>query len=229
MSEDIPQAARLLLIGATGLIGSQIVEQALLAGNPDFQTLSRRPILAMADDRYLVAEPDTWPRKIVEMQPDVLICALGTTWKSAGKQEAAFRSVDQDLVIECARAALGAGAQRMIVVTSVGANAGSSSFYLRVKGEVEQSLASLGFARLDILRPGLLRGDRAGPLRFGEKLAMIASPLTDLAMIGPLRRYCSIAAQDVARAALRLSAQHLPGRFVYDHDGLRASSRQFDD
>ena len=88
---------------------------------------------------------------------DVLACALGTTWKKAGKSETDFRAVDQHLVLACARAAKDAGMRQMIAVSSVGADAMAKNFYLKVKGETEQGLGRIGLQRLDILRPGLLR------------------------------------------------------------------------
>ena len=87
-----------------------------------------------------------------------------------------------------------------IVVSSVGADSRSSAFYLKVKGEMEEALRSLGFDRLDIVRPGLLRGDRGPERRFGERVGILISPLVNLVLRGRLDRYAAIDADTVAMA-----------------------------
>jgi len=156
----------------------------------------------------------------------VLVCALGTTWKQAGRDKAAFRAVDQELVLACARAAKAAGARQMIVVSSVGADPRSNNFYLAVKGEVEAQLARLGFSRLDVVRPGLLRGPREGERRIGERAAILASPVVDLLLHGQYRKYRSIKAERVAQAIIGLTQKKMPGRFVLDHDAIQRVARR---
>jgi uncharacterized protein YbjT (DUF2867 family) len=128
-------------------------------------------------------------------------CCLGTTIKKAGSQEA-FRAVDHDAVLAFARAAKRAGVRRFLVVTALGADARSSVFYNRVKGEAEQALQALGFESLVILRPSLLLGDRAES-RPGERAAIVASRV-----LGPLLRPFGsrpIEARTVARAMTALA------------------------
>ncbi|MDP3618212.1 MAG: nucleoside-diphosphate sugar epimerase [Ramlibacter sp.] len=127
--------------------------------------------------------------------------ALGTTIKDAGSQQA-FRAIDFDAVLAVAKAARLAGAKRLGVVSAMGADPNSRVFYNRVKGEIEQALATLGFDTLVIARPSILAGDRAAlgqPVRSGEKLAMKISRL--LAPVIP-DNYKSIEAAKVARALL---------------------------
>jgi len=173
----------------------------------------------------LVADPAGWGDAIAAANADVLVCALGTTWKKAGKDEAAFRAVDQELVLACGRAAKAAGIRQMIAVSSVGADPLAKNFYLRVKGETEQALGKLGLSRLDVLRPGLLRGPRE-ELRPAEKLGMIASPLLDLLLHGKYRKYRSIRAQTVAEAIVGLTREAMAGRFVFEHDAILRAARK---
>ena len=161
------------------------------------------------------------------MQPDCLISALGTTWKRAGRDEDTFRDVDQHLVINTAKAAREAGVERMVTVSSVGANPSTKNFYLRVKGEVERELTQLKFRRLDILQPGLLKGRRVDDLRFGEGLAKIASPVIDPFLGGGMRKYRSIAGKTVANAALGLATRKAAGRFTHDHDAILRAARDW--
>ncbi len=207
----------ILLVGATGMVG-QAVQAA--AGAVPLHLLTRRAIATRAPHHdESVADTAAWPDVIAALRPAVVINCLGTTIRQAGSQ-AAFRAVDHDLVLAVAQSARSAGARQMISISSVGAKARSGNFYLRTKGEVERALTALGFERLDIVRPGLLTGDRQGPVRRGEALAMLAAPLTDLLLHGPLRRYRSISADNVAAAALALSRQRGVGVHIHEHDAI---------
>ncbi len=211
----------IMLLGATGLVGGLVAtgsQQPLIM-------LSRRAIAARGTHVVREAVPEQWPAIISDLRPPILINCLGTTIRAAGSK-AAFRAIDLDLVLAAAQAAKAAGASHMITISSVGASASSSNFYLNTKGEVEAALRALSFDRLDILRPGLLTGDRSGPTRPGERIAMLAAPLTDLLFHGPLRRYRSIRADVVARAILTLAAGDGVGPHVYEHDTIAMLARR---
>ncbi len=218
---------RIALVGATGLIGMSLIQLAVGRSDVRMIGIARREAQLPPGARMemLVAPPEGWPDAIAAANADVLVCALGTTWAKAGKDEAAFRSVDQDLVLSCAKAAKELGLRQMIAISSVGADPASNNFYLKVKGEVEQQLGRVRIPRLDILRPGLLRGPRE-ELRVAEKLGMVASPLLDLFLHGAYSKYRSIRADVVARAIVGLTREKMAGRFVFEHDAiLRAASR----
>ena len=219
---------RIALVGATGLIGSRLIQYGV--GRSDFRIvgIARREASLPKGARMelLVADPANWGDAIAAASADVLVCALGTTWRAAGKDEAAFRAVDQHLVLDCAKAAKAAGIRQMIVISSVGADAMSKNFYLRVKGETEQALGKIGIPRLDILRPGLLRGPRGGDRRIGEHTAMLVSPFSDLLLHGEFRKYRSIKADTVAQAIIGLSREKAAGRFVFEHDAIQRAARR---
>jgi len=219
------EARRVVLVGSTGLVGRTLVARATDRRDIHLIAIARRPMPLPLGGKMtlLVEEPSAWPEAIVAEKPEAIVIALGTTRRAAGSEEA-FRAVDQHLVLACAQAAKVAGARQCIAVSSVGANARSRNFYLRVKGEVEDALAELGFGRLDILRPGLLRGERA-ERRPAERLAMAASPLLDRFLHGPARRYRSIPIETVAAAILGLLGETAPGRFVHEHDAIRRAAR----
>lgn len=147
--------------------------------------------------------------------------ALGTTMRAAGS-EAGFRAVDLDSVTAFAAAARRAGARHMVTVSSVGADARSPNFYLRTKGEMERALEALGFDRLDILRPGLLRGKRGGDRRLGERVGIALSPVANLVLRGRLDRYAAIDADVVASAVAGALQQSEPGVFRHENRGIRA-------
>lgn len=214
-------AVRICLVGATGLVGSALIAEAI--GREDVRVIGvgrREAVLPRgARMEMLVGEPIDWPQLIRAARANVLVCALGTTIKAAGSPEQ-FRAIDHDLVRFAAEAAREAGIEHMILVSSVGAGRGSKTFYLHVKGETEEALGKLGFRRLDILRPGLLRG-RRGERRPLERAMQIAAPLADFALQGRLSRFRSIRARDVARAILSLAREKAAGRFVHEHDAMK--------
>lgn len=217
-----PPRTRICLVGATGLVGSSLIAESVGRDDVRLIGISRREATLPPGARMemLIGEPIDWPRLIAAAHADVLVCALGTTMRQAGSPEL-FRAVDHDLVRFCAEAAREAGIERMILVSSIGADPGSRSFYLSVKGETEAALARLGFARLDLLRPGLLRGRRR-KVRPLEALAQLFAPLADrLVLHGGLRRFRSIRARTLARAILTLARERTPGRFVHEQDQLR--------
>ena len=227
MSETSSASGRIVLVGASGLIGSAVIAQTVGRSDVRLTALARREFALPPGVRMelLVAPSSEWPGLIAGAQADALVVALGTTWRAAGRDEAAFRAVDEKLVLDCASAAKAAGVPRCIAVSSVGADPASRNFYLRVKGEVEAALAALEFDRLDILRPGLLRGPRGGAPRPAERLAMLASPLTDVLLHGGLRRYRSVTSKIVSLAILGLAAEVPKGRFIHEHDAIVRASR----
>lgn len=210
------EARRVLLVGATGMVGAQV---AVLLPAASLTIVARRKVDAPLGAAVHVAPTDGWSEVIGAAHADVFVNCLGTTIKQAGSQ-AAFRAVDHDLVLAAAGAARAAGARHCISVSSVGASAKAANFYLRTKGAVEAGLGALGFDRLDILRPGLLTGERTGPARPGEALAMLAAPLTDLLLHGALRRYRSISADKVAAAIKALAAAGGTGTHIHEHDAI---------
>jgi uncharacterized protein YbjT (DUF2867 family) len=144
------------------------------------------------------------------MHVDDCVIALGTTIRVAGSKEA-FRAIDFDAVLAVARAAQMQGATRLGVVSAMGADAHSSIFYNRVKGEMEDALMALGFKSLVIARPAMLAGNRAAldqPSRSGEQIALAFTKVL-LPLIPS--NYRSIAAKDVAVAVLHALRQQNAG------------------
>jgi uncharacterized protein YbjT (DUF2867 family) len=218
---------RVCLVGATGLVGTTLMKEAVDRADIRIVGIARRefPLPPGARMEMLVAEPSGWPSAIADSKARVLVCALGTTWRKSGQDEAAFRAVDHDLVLSVGCAAREAGINHMIVVSSVGADPASKNRYLRVKGEMEQGLAKLGFKRLDIMRPGLIRGRRA-ERRHAERLGMWLSPLADMLLHGSYSKYRSILACSLAKAITALTKEKAGGRFVHEHDAMLRAIRR---
>ena len=161
-----------LLLGATGLVGSQCLN--LFLANDHFSkvsTLTRQPLATNpVDPQYVnhVIDFDNPESYYGKVTADIVVCALGTTIKRAGSRET-FRKVDFQYALELSKAALENGAGHLLLVSAKGAAADSRFFYNRVKGELEDALAKLGYARLSIFRPSLLKGDRR-EFRAGEEV-----------------------------------------------------------
>lgn len=198
-----------LLAGATGLVGQQILAQLLddktvdavhCVGRRKFAVKHRKLIDHVVDFGALPTLPAA----------DECFIALGTTIKIAGSQ-AAFRAIDLDAVAAVAEAALASGATKLGVVSAMGANAKSAAFYSRTKGEMELALAYMGFKTLVIARPSLLDGDRASlhqPGRVSEGLGLLLA--RGLRPLLPIN-YRAILAKDVAHALIRAVHAGTPG------------------
>jgi uncharacterized protein YbjT (DUF2867 family) len=204
---------RALLLGSTGLIGKRAREHLAAGGRyTEVVCLVRKATGAPGEKVVDFATLDR-----VDPVDDVF-CAIGTTMKKAGSREA-FRAVDHDLPLKVAKLAVAAGAQRMVLVSSVGASAKAGSFYLRTKGELEDALAALGLRALHVLRPSLLLGDRAES-RPGESVGIAVARATGFLLMGGLRKYRAIDADVVARAMVAAAAGADDGVKVYEHDAI---------
>jgi len=203
----------LLLAGGTGLVGRSLLELAKSRQIP-ITTVGRR-ITGDVENELVVdfAAMPTLPSS------DIAICTLGTTMADAGSKSA-FKAVDFDAVMAFARAAKQSGVRHFLVVTAVGADIESRAFYSRIKGAVEIELTTVGFDRLDIVRPGLLLGKRQSR-RLIEQVLQGLSPAIALITRGPWARYASISAEQVAGALLALSHETSPGVFYHQSPELQ--------
>lgn len=192
---------KVLLAGATGLVGGLIL-QALLADRTvsAVHALSRRP-LNVHHPKLQVHIVDFSCLPVLP-QADEVYLALGTTIKVAGSQ-AAFRAVDLEANLAVAQAAFEAGARRVGLVSAAGANAKSSMFYNRVKGELEDALKAMDLTALVIAQPSLLLDYRDGlqqPTRLGERISIPIAKL--LAPILP-DTYRPVRARAVAQSLVK--------------------------
>ncbi|WP_308920850.1 NAD(P)H-binding protein [Janthinobacterium sp. J1-1] len=207
---------QLLLVGATGLVGRHVLRLALAdARVTTVVALARKPLpahpklIAPLIDFDALAPDASWWRA------DAVICALGTTMKVAGSQ-AAFSKVDFDYPLAVARLARAAGTPAYVLNSAAGANPASRFFYNRVKGELERALATLDFASLTQVRPGLIGGERES-VRTGE--AALAIVLGALAPVLP-RRWRINPAERIAQALLEAAVASAPGVHVVSSDHL---------
>jgi len=206
----------LLLVGASGLVGQSVLRQAL--DHPDVAKLvapTRRPLPPHPKLENPLVDFDALPADAAWWAVEGVICTLGTTIKKAGSQPA-FRKVDHDYPLAVAAQARRHGAVAYALTSSVGADAGSRTFYLRTKGETERALAALGFPSLTIVRPSFIGGERA------ERRTFEALGLRLFAAIAPLlpRRYRIVAAGDIARTLLEATLAARPGTHFIESEAI---------
>ena len=207
---------RLLLVGATGLVGRHVL--ALALADPRIGRVvapSRRPLAdhprlqaPLVDFERLPGQADWW-------RADAVICTLGTTLRAAGSR-AAFRRVDHDHPLAVARLARAHGTPTYVLTSAIGADAGSRLFYNRVKGELERDLAAVGFESLTFARPGVIGGQRE-EFRLGER--MLTATLDVMALVLP-RRWRPNPAPSIARELLEAAIQRPAGIHVVASDRM---------
>lgn len=206
----------LLILGATGLVGQQLLELALADPRIDRVTAPTRRAITVhpklinpiVDYRHLTGTDFG--------NVDAVVCALGTTLKAAGGK-AAFREVDFSFVLDAAWLAKRAGATRFVLNSSLGADPRSANFYLRTKGETEQALAAMGFAALTFVRPSLLDGGPRPEKRPGEALGLWLSKR--LGRLIPAR-YRAVSTRAVANAMLESALSGESGLQIVENDRL---------
>lgn len=212
-----PPSNSAVVIGATGLVGRECVRQ--LAARPEFARVAAVSRRALPDDlqsprvQTVLVDFDHLDASRDAFQVSHVFCAFGTTIKQAGSRER-FRRVDRDYPLRAAQLARAAGAQHFLLVSSVGASPASRTFYLRVKGELEQAIAALNFPSFTVVRPSLLLGDR-NEFRLGEEIAM------RLGWALP-RRYRAVHVRDVARTLVDAAVENRGGMRVIENPEIRA-------
>ncbi len=195
--------------GATGLIGSYIVEQLKSDGNCNpICALTRNRVSSNSQYDYQVDYEDRDSLRNALDGSEMAFCALGTTMKKAGSQDT-FRRVDFDFVINFAEAAREAGVKAIAVVSAMGASSRSSFFYNRVKGDMEAALIKMDFHRLIFARPSVLFGPRQEK-RFAEGVGIAVGRFLSPIMLGPMKNYRPVHAKFVARAMVEAAKEESP-------------------
>lgn len=209
------------LVGATGLVGGELL--SILSSIQEVsrvKAVTRRPLGKVpARTENIILDLDSLANHAEALKAPVFVCCLGTTIKQAGSQEA-FRKVDYQYVIEFAKLAEKSGAQKFLVVSAMGANAESSIFYNKVKGEMERDLKKLHIPQIEIFRPSLILGNRKEK-RTAEELFQKLNPVMNFILQGPLKKYRGIEASDIAKAMTIAILSFQPGFHVYESDQIQ--------
>ena len=207
-----------IVIGATGLVGKELVKQLLQEPNVNTVRLFVRRKSGFEHpkiEEHIIDfdKPSTWKHLVTG---DVLCSTLGTTLKQAGSKPAQYK-VDYTYQFLFAQAAAENGVPTFVLVSSAGANASSSIFYSKMKGELDEAVQKLSFTSCVILRPSILVGERENKRaaeEFANKIMKFISRFI-------FRKYRPIEGKIVARAMINTSIhQPRPGVLIAELDEI---------
>lgn len=210
-----------LIIGSTGLIGSHLLD--LLLESQEYEkviTFVKRDsgIQHPKLKQHIIDfdKPETYKELVVG---DDFFCTIGTTIKKAGSQDA-FRKVDFEYPKQFASLAQQNKVNQFLIITSLGADANSSNFYLKTKGEIQDFLKNCAFKSISILQPSLLLGNRT-EFRLGEKMGVYFMKLFSFLFIGNLKKYKAIQSEAVAKAMFIIAQKNYKGFQIIESDSIQ--------
>ncbi len=214
---------RAILVGASGLIGGLLLEKLLdNAAFSAVKVIARHP-LNLQDPKLetcLINFEDEAAFRQAVTPADVLFCCVGTTQKKVNSDKAAYRKVDFDIPARAAKFCAEQAIPQFLLVSSVGASAGSGNFYLALKGETETAVLRQSIPTVYIMRPSILLGNRK-EARPGEIMGKIIMRFFSLLLLGSTKKYKAIQAADVATAMLLASQKKLPGKFILEYTAMK--------
>lgn len=207
-----------LLIGATGLVGSHLLQQLIEDQRYTSITIFVRRNTGISHPRvkeHIIdfEEPLAWQHLV---KGDVIFLALGTTLNTAGSKQAQYR-VDHSYQYQFASVAALNGVRELVLVSSAGASLQSRFFYMRMKAELERDIEQLTFEKRVFIRPGALTGPRQEK-RIGERFGVAVLRVVNA--LGLFRRYRPIHAGTVARAMINATFTLDTGVKVYELDAV---------
>lgn len=210
-----------LIIGATGLVGKQCLYQLLEEKEYLKVVALVRKEMNIKHHKLeqIIVNFDELEKHENSIQADDIFCCLGTTIGVAKTQEN-FRKVDYDYPLKVAELALKNGAKQYMLVSAMGASKTSSIFYCRIKGELEESIAKLGYSSFHVFRPSMLMGDRK-EFRSGEIIAKYLMKVIGFLFIGPLAKYKAIEGIVVAKAMVRTALKKVDGIHFYQSNEIK--------
>jgi len=211
-----------LVVGATGLVGQHLVESLLHSKEYDQVKILSRRKLAFEHKKitYILLENfDLLINVKDQLIAQDVFCCLGTTIKTAGSKEK-FYQVDYEYPVKIAELALANQAKQYLLVSALGANAKSSIFYNKVKGEVEKAIKNSNYKTVHIFRPSILLGERSEK-RLGEKVGIALMQAFSPLMLGGLKKYKPIKAKDVATAMHNCALENTTGTLIHESDKIK--------
>ncbi len=208
------------MAGASGLVGQYALGSLLASGAyTQVTALVRKPLAIQHPNlKQIKVNYEQLDKVGAALKADDIFCCLGTTRRKAGNEQA-FSLVDYDYPMNLARLTLKKGAQQLMIISALGANAKSGLFYNRIKGELERDLMALSFRSVCAFRPSLLIGKRK-EFRLGEKIGIGLATFLRPILFGSLKRYRGIEARIVGRAMVKAAQQLQPGRRIFESEQI---------
>ncbi|WP_299675822.1 NAD(P)H-binding protein [uncultured Dokdonia sp.] len=216
-----------IILGATGLTGSLLT--ALLIKDPNYckiKLFTRRPT-TFSDPKIEEIKCDLLNLNVVktEFTGDIIFCCIGTT-KAKTPNRDLYYKIDYGIPIEAAQLAKENSIDTFLVISSVGTSDKSPFFYVRTKGEMERDLLKIGIPNTYIMKPAFING-RPDEDRKGEKLLKLLMKVTDFFMIGPLKKYKSAQASQIAKAMAHLGTNYHKEANIGNHQ-IKTLSHQYE-
>lgn len=215
-----------MVVGATGLVGTELLK--VLLESDYYRTVVSLSRKAPDIDHPNLVKLILDFERVDEMEELIsatdIYCCLGTTMKLAGSKEN-FYKVDYTYPVEVAKIAHKNETENFFLITAMGSKKGSTVYYNRVKGEVEEAIKALGFPGTHIFRPSLLLGDRR-ETRNGEQLAQKLGKALPFLFAGPLAKYRPIEAKDVAKGMFSLAKKGVRGINIVESEEIKKLAKQ---
>lgn len=210
-----------ILFGASGFIGSYLLADLLASSNYAQVTVVVRRELPVSHPKLkmLTGDYSTLRQLEPELAADDIFIALGTTRNNTPDQRK-YYEVDHDYPVLAAKLAKEHGAKSVFIVSSVGADAGSSTFYIRTKGETERDILALNMERTAIFRPSMLMGERKEK-RVLEKIFIAVFSVLNPLLVGGLKKFRGIQGAEVARAMVLAAGVQTEKAKVYQWDEMQ--------
>lgn len=215
-----------VIAGSSGLVGTELLHQ--LCANKAFSSvilLVRRPSgFIHTKVKEVIVDFDYIENYTEHIKGDVFFSCLGSTRKKTPDKRRYYQ-IDHNYPLHLAHLASANGMKQFHIISAVGANPKSSNFYIKMKGEIEKDIARISFESVHIYRPSFLAGNREEN-RLGEKLGLAVFTLINPILLGPLKKYRSIHAADIAKAMILQSLKELKGVQYYESDEIQRIADQ---
>jgi uncharacterized protein YbjT (DUF2867 family) len=210
-----------VIAGASGLIGSYLLEILLKASEYDEVVILVRKATGIKDKKLkeIILDFDKLEDYKNDINGHAVFCCLGTT-NNKTPDRALYKKIDHDYPVTLAKLAQANGVEQYHLVSSIGADINSSTFYTKVKGETEEDIKTVGLKTLHIYQPSFLKGDRK-EFRLMEKILIGLSYIIDPLLTGNLKKYRSIPAKTVAKAMYNESLNKNEGVFTHPSDNIK--------
>jgi uncharacterized protein YbjT (DUF2867 family) len=215
---------KVLIIGATGLVGGHIIQQLLQSDEYSEVIILARKKIDHDHPKLKQIVFDFENIESTKIIADDLYCAMGTTLSKAGSKDAQYH-IDLEIPFNIAKIAQSNGIKGFYLVSSLGADATSGNFYLKTKGELEQKIKALNFETFVSFRPSMLLGDRQES-RLGESIGKVLVKIIEPILFGNLKKYAGIEASTVAKAMLNIANSGKKGTLFIESDTIKSLAKE---
>ena len=194
-----------IVLGATGLTGGLLLEKLIEDTSYEKIKLFSRSSVHKSStkiEEYLIDlfKLETYKELFTG---DVLFCCIGTT-ASKTKDKEVYKAIDYGIPVSAAKLATKNNIKTFVVVSSMGANASSSLFYNKTKGEMECDVLKQNIKNTYILRPSIIGGNRY-ELRVVERIGKGIMSLLSPFFLGSLKKYKIISPENIVSCMQKLA------------------------